>query len=115
MRSVPYACPSEEGAGSSPSTSANTSISLSWFHCTKASAPYGPVQAALRVVKRPQVKGKARVGTMLRAVQGQYTVPEKAKITWYANGKRIWVRVVVKAPGWPRLVVTSGKTPKVRR
>lgn len=79
----------------------------------------------------PRIKGKARVGKVLRADVSGLAATGKVTVTWLRDGKkvgkgrkhkvvaadrghRLRIRVVVKAPGKPAVKVTS-KSVRVRR
>ena len=101
-----------------------------------ATAPATTAAAAQVVmVKRPRIKGAARVAGVVRVTRGTWNpTTVSRKIQWLANGKRIKgatkarlrltqkligkrlsVRVVASAPQLTKLVVTTRTTKNVRR
>lgn len=100
---------------------------------TTAAAPTAAPIAAVTVLKKPRIKGHAKVGQRLRVTTGTWN-PGKVRrtIQWFADGKRIKsatknrlrltgtlkgkrisARVIAAAPGRTPLKVTTRKTKKV--
>jgi 5-hydroxyisourate hydrolase-like protein (transthyretin family) len=100
---------------------------------TTATAPTVAPAAAVTVLKKPRIKGHAKVGQRLRVTTGTWN-PGKVRrtIQWFADGKRvkgatknrlrltgkltgkrISARVIASAPGRTPLKVTTRKTKKV--
>lgn len=102
---------------------------------TTATAPTAaPTAAAITVLRKPRIKGHAKVGQRLRVTTGAWSpVKVKRKIQWFANNKRIKgatknrlrltgklkskrisARVIASAPGRTLTKVTTRKTKKVK-
>ena len=115
-----------------------------WIPATAMSAATAPVAAAPVVVppplpslvnaKAPQVKGKLRVGKIVRVTKGGWTpYPKDVDYTWYAGGKvikgahrqwfkltrkqvgkRLRVEVTVSAPSYADTTLRTRRTDKVK-
>ena len=90
---------------------------------------------AVANVKLPVVKGKLRVGKVVRVTKGAWTpYPQDLDYAWYANGtliksahrqwfkvtkkqlgKRLVVQVTASAPSHQPVMVRTARTAKVRR
>lgn len=101
---------------------------------TLATTPTVAPTAAVTVLKKPRIKGHAKVGQRLRLTTGTWNpVKVKRTIQWFADGKRIKgatknrlrltgtlkgkrisARVIASAPGRTPFKVTTRKTKKVR-
>ena len=122
----------ETATATATATATETAATVTSTATTTTTA--APTEVTIRVVKKPRIKGVRMVGSKLRVTKGAFSPSlVKRKIQWLANGKavkgatkkrlllrpklqgkRISVKVTVKAPGAKPLVVKCGRTKRIR-
>lgn len=131
--------PTAADAGKTIRVEATGTRGAGWVPATAWSAPTAAVTVpAVPVIandRLPVVKGKLRVGKIVRVSKGAWTpAPTDVDYAWYANGKRIrganrqWfklttkqegkrlvVEITARAPSHQPLTVRTKRTEKVRR
>jgi len=119
----------------STSTTSSTSSTSSTTTTTASPASAATAKKTIRVLKKPVIKGVAKVGNRLRVTPGKINPTAVVrKIQWLANGKKIKkathrrfrvtnkqrgkkiaVRITISAPGYTTLVVKTKPTARVKR
>jgi hypothetical protein len=119
----------------STSTTSSTSSTSSTTTTTASPASAATAKKTIRVLKKPVIKGVAKVGNRLRVTPGKINPTAVVrKIQWLAagkvikkatkrrfrvtnkqRGKKLTVRITISAPGYTTLVVKTKRTPRVKR